>query len=323
MLSEGDRRLIDGFQRDFPLEPEPFRIVADKLGLDESGVLASLVGLRETGVISRLGAVLRPNCAGASTLAAMAAPAHRLEAIAEAVNAEPGVNHNYEREHALNLWFVVTGPNRAAIAASLARIRSRVGLDVLDFPLLRSFHIDLGFPIFTTAAGAKKIVLDASPPPPEADDIRLLTAIEDGLPLCRRPYRQVATRLGWREHEVIARLRRLIAGGAVARFGLVVRHQVLGYCANAMVVWDVDDGALPDIGARLAAAPGVTLCYERPRRPPLWRYNLYSMVHGRDRDQVRSEIAALADSVGAASRGHEILFSRRCFRQRGAKLSAA
>ena len=323
MLSEGDRRLIDGFQRDFPLEPEPFRIVADKLDLDESGVLASLIRLSESGVISRLGAVLRPNCAGASTLAAMAAPAHRLETIAEAVNAEPGVNHNYEREHKLNLWFVVTGANRAAIAASLARIQSRVGLDVLDFPLLRSFHIDLGFPIFTIGEGAKKIARGASPPPPEADDIRLLTVIEDGLPLCRRPYQQVATRLGWREQDVIARLRRLIACGAVARFGLVVRHHVLGYRANAMVVWDVDDGVLPDIGARLAAAPGVTLCYERPRRPPVWRYNLYSMVHGRDRDQVQAEIAVLAENVGAASRGHEILFSRRCFRQRGAKLSAA
>lgn len=323
MLTEGDRRLIDGFQRDFPLEPEPFRAVAAELGLDEAEVLASLIGLRETGVVSRLGAVLRPNCAGASTLAAIAAPAEKLEAIAEIINAESGVNHNYEREHALNLWFVVTGANRAALAASLARIQNRVGLDVLDFPLLRSFHIDLGFPIFASAGGEKRISRSASPPPPEADDLRLLTAIEDGLPLCRRPYRFVAARLGWDEQDVIARLRRLIAEGAIARFGLVVRHQVLGYCANAMVVWDIDDGAVPAIGARLAAAPGVTLCYERPRRPPIWRYNLYSMVHGRDREQVRAEIAALGDSVGAASRGHDVLFSRRCFRQRGAKLSAA
>ena len=113
MLDEGDCRLIDEFQRDFPLEPEPFRAIAERLGLDESEVLASLIRLGETGVISRLGAVLRPNCAGASTLAAMAAPADKLEAIAEIVNAEPGVNHNYEREHAVNLWFVVTGANRA------------------------------------------------------------------------------------------------------------------------------------------------------------------------------------------------------------------
>ncbi len=323
MLNEGDCRLIDEFQRDFPLEPEPFRAIAERLGLDESDVLASLIRLGETGVISRLGAVLRPNCAGASTLAAMAAPAHKLEAIAEIVNAEPGVNHNYEREHAVNLWFVVTGANRAAIAASLARIQSRVGLDVLDLPLLRSFHIDLGFPIFASVEGEKKVSRSASPPQPEADDLRLLTAIEDGLPLCRRPYRCVAARLGWDERDVIARLRRLIDGGAIARFGLVVRHQVLGYRANAMVVWDIDEGVVSEIGARLAEAPGVTLCYERPRRLPVWRYNLYSMVHGRDRGQVCADIAALAEKVGGASRGHEILFSRRCFRQRGAKLSAA
>ncbi|MGO8740182.1 siroheme decarboxylase subunit beta [Rhodoblastus sp.] len=323
MLSASDRLLIDGFQRDFPIEPEPFRAVADRLGLDESDVLASLIRLSEIGVISRLGAVLRPNSAGASTLAAIAAPAEKLEAIAEAINAEPGVNHNYEREHALNLWFVVTGPTREAIAASLGRIESRVGLTALDFPLLRAFHIDLGFPIFTTEALSKNIARRADPPPPEPDDLRLLTAIEDGLPLRRRPYRDVARRLGWREQEIIFRLRRLIAAGTIARFGLVVRHHSLGFRANAMVVWDIDDSALPEIGLRLAAAPGVTLCYERPRRPPFWRYNLYSMIHGRDRDQVRSEIGVLADSVGPASRGHDILFSRRCFRQRGAKLSAA
>ena len=171
--------------------------------------------------------------------------------------------------------------------------------------------------------GRKKVARGGSPPPPEPDDIRLLAAIEDGLPLCRRPYRRVAAQLGWREQEVIARLQRLLAEGAIARFGLVVRHRILGYRANAMVVWDIDDAALAEIGARLAAAPGVTLCYERPRRPPVWRYNLYSMVHGRDRDQVQADIAVLADSVGPASRGHDILFSRRCFRQRGAKLSAA
>jgi DNA-binding Lrp family transcriptional regulator len=323
MLTETDRRLIDGYQRDFPLQPEPFRAVAERLGVDQAEALASLIRLSETGVVSRLGAVLRPNCAGASTLAAMAAPAHKLEAIAEIINAESGVNHNYEREHALNLWFVVTGANRAAIAASLARIQSRVGLEVLDFPLLRSFHIDLGFPIFAGAEGEKKVSPHGSPPPPDPDDLRLLMAIEDGLPLRLRPYRRVAARLGWREQDVIARLGRMLAEGAIARFGLVVRHQVLGYRANAMVVWDVDDDALPEIGARLAAAPGVTLCYQRPRRPPVWRYNLYSMVHGCDRDQVSADIADLAASVGRASRGHEILFSRRCFRQRGARLSAA
>lgn len=323
MLCAPDRQMIDRFQRAFPLAPEPFAEIALALDLAPDFVLARIGHLVETGVISRVGAVVRPNSAGASTLAAMAAPPARLDSIAALVNEEPGVNHNYEREHAINLWFVVTGSSRAAVSASLARIEARTGVAALDLPLLRAFHIDLGFPLFAPDSAQKKSSWRADPPPPDADELALLIAIEDGLPLCPRPYWEVARRLGWSEIDVIDRLKHLVATGVIARFGLVVRHHSLGYRANAMVVWDVEDASVGETAALLAAAPSVTLCYERPRRLPHWRYNLFCMIHGRDRDLVHSEIAALAARVGPASRGHDILFSRRCFRQRGARLSAA
>lgn len=142
-----DRGLLDGFQRDFPLVSRPFAAMGEILGLDESEVIERLAALKGVGSVSRVGAVLAPNRVGASTLAALAAPTERLEEVAEVVSAFPEVNHNYEREHAFNLWFVVTAPTQARVAAVLAEIGARSGLPVLDLPLLEPFHIDLGFPL--------------------------------------------------------------------------------------------------------------------------------------------------------------------------------
>ncbi len=152
-------------------------------------------------------------------------------------------------------------------------------------------------------------------------DRRLLAAIEDGLPLAPRPYAAVAQRLGLGEADVLTRLRRLRADGIVSRFGVIVRHHELGYRANAMAVWDLPDGQVDDVGRRLAGHDFVTLCYRRPRRLPLWPYNLFCMVHGRDRDTVREQIARLNAEHGLDTHPHDVLFSRRRFKQRGARYS--
>jgi len=142
-----DRSLLDEFQRDFPLTPQPYAALAARLGTDEATVLAKLRHHHERGRISRVGAVVTPHSAGWSTLAAMAVPDGRLEEVAALVGACPEVNHNYEREHGFNLWFVVTGRDRAHVAAVLESIEARTGLDILDLPLLESYRLDLGFPL--------------------------------------------------------------------------------------------------------------------------------------------------------------------------------
>ena len=140
-----EQRLLNDYQRDFPLAPAPFATIAAELGVTEIEVLESYERLLQDGLISRVGAVLRPHRCGWSTLAAMAVPADRLEAVAEMVSAYPEVNHNYEREHRLNLWFVVTAPDHDAVSAVLADIEGRSGLEVLDLPLEEAFCLDLGF----------------------------------------------------------------------------------------------------------------------------------------------------------------------------------
>lgn len=149
-------------------------------------------------------------------------------------------------------------------------------------------------------------------------DEDLIAALADGLPTIPRPYAAVGQRLGMDEGEVIARLRRLCASGVISRFGVIVRHHELGYRANAMAVWDVPDAQVDALGARLRAERDVTLCYRRVRRPPVWPYNLFCMVHGRDREAVAAAIRELARRHGLDGFAHEVLFSRRRFKQRGA-----
>ena len=146
-VSPLERMLIDRFQQDIPLSPRPYLEIALALGVSEAEVLAALGRLLDAGILSRVGAVVRPNCAGRSTLAAMAVPSDRLEAVSALVSAYPEVNHNYERDHRINLWFVAAAPDETQLQAVLAEIEARTGITVLDLPLLEAFHIDLGFPV--------------------------------------------------------------------------------------------------------------------------------------------------------------------------------
>lgn len=143
-----DRRLLDDFQHDVPICAEPYAAMAERLGSDEETVIARLASLEDRGYLSRVGPVFRPRTLGASTLAAMAVPPARLQVIADTVSSYVEVNHNYEREHEFNLWFVVTAKDERAVAAVLDDVRRRTGLAVMDLPLLEEFHIDLGFPLW-------------------------------------------------------------------------------------------------------------------------------------------------------------------------------
>jgi len=146
-LTQLDRVLLDRFQRGFPLVSRPFAQIGAELGVSEEQVLDSYTALQQLGVISRIGAVVRPHRCGWSTLAAMAVSEERLEQVAEIVSGMPEVNHNYERHHQLNLWFVVTAGSKLAVADVLSKIELETGLQVVDLPLEESFRVDLGFPI--------------------------------------------------------------------------------------------------------------------------------------------------------------------------------
>jgi DNA-binding Lrp family transcriptional regulator len=140
-----ERRLLNNFQRGLPLIPTPFADMAEALGVGEAEVIAGLRRLQDSGAVSRVGPVLRPNRVGTSTLAAMAVPPELLELVGALVSTYREVNHNYEREHRLNLWFVVTADDRDKIEQVLAEIEARTGIPVMDLPMLEDYFIDLGF----------------------------------------------------------------------------------------------------------------------------------------------------------------------------------
>jgi DNA-binding Lrp family transcriptional regulator len=148
-LSEIDRHLLDDFQHGLPLDPRPFARIGEAMGVAEEVVIAGLGRLRESGAVSRVGPVFSPNRLGASTLAALAVPRQELEAVATIINGYVEVNHNYEREHHYNLWFVVTAADRRRIDSVLGDIAQRTGLEPLDLPLLEDYFIDLGFRLWT------------------------------------------------------------------------------------------------------------------------------------------------------------------------------
>lgn len=159
---------------------------------------------------------------------------------------------------------------------------------------------------------------DASRMTVEDIDRRLLAALQDGLPPVARPYDEIGRRIGVSGEEVLARLARLKQLRILSRFGVVVRHHELGYGANAMVVWDVPDEQVRELGRCLAEFDFITLCYRRPRHLPQWRYNLYCMIHGKTREAVQAHLEWVVNHCGLQSLPHEVLFSRRRFKQRGA-----
>jgi DNA-binding Lrp family transcriptional regulator len=317
MLDATDFQIVNPWQRGFPLAPRPFAAIGEKVSLAEEQVITRYHEMQKRGVIDRVGPVFRPNTVGASSLAAMAVPRERLAAIAALVSGEPGVNHNYEREHRYNLWFVATGATPAEVQATLDRIERAAAIRVLRLPLLEELHIDLGFDLESRVAPRA-----SAPHAPSGDasaqERRLAGAVAAGLPLVPAPYASVAAQLGMAEAEVIALLRKMLEDGRIRRIGAVVRHRRLGYQANAMAVWDVPDAIAGELGRRVAADPAVTLCYLRARALPDWPYNLYCMIHGRERGRVLDELARLGEAHGLDAFAHAVLFSTRCFSQRAA-----
>ncbi|MCK6421207.1 MAG: Lrp/AsnC family transcriptional regulator [Aquabacterium sp.] len=313
--------LLNDWQQRFPLDREPFAVIARQLDVPTATVLTGYRGLLRDGTLSRIGGVFGAGAGGAALLAAMAVPAARLEAVAAIVSAHPGVNHNYERENELNLWFVMTGRDATRVELAMQALEQATAVPALRLRMQRAYRIDLGFDLRGRVAPGPAPVRSAQaarPGPVSDEDWPLAALVEDGLPLVEHPFDAWAEALGCSVESVRSRLVRWLDQGTLKRFGAVVRHHELGYTSNAMTVFDVPDAEVDARGAALAGQRGVTLCYRR-ERAPRWPYNLYCMVHGRDRASVHAVLeAAIADS-GLQHARREVLFSQRRFKQVGAR----
>ena len=317
-----DQLLLNDWQRDFPLSDAPFADIAQRCGSDEATVLATYRRLFKEGSVSRIGGIWGAGAGGAAMLCALSVPAPRLNEVAARVNAIEGVNHNYEREHRYNLWFVITGRDKAAVHEQVGHLEHGVGLTALRLPMVRPYRIDLGFDLRQTRQtahpGETSSATRQRAVPVAVEDERLAALVEEGLPLMPHPYEAWAQALGWPGDRVRQTLNRWRQQGTLRRFGVVVRHHDLGICANAMTVIDVPDDLVDTLGARLAAQAGITLCYRRERHRD-WAYNLYFMVHGHDRSTVGELIEQAIAQAGLTGRPRQTLFSGQRFKQTGGR----
>ncbi len=154
----------------------------------------------------------------------------------------------------------------------------------------------------------------------DAIDRALIRLTQGGLPLVPRPYHALAERLGVSPREVMARLARMAEAGVIRRIGAIPNHYALGYRFNGMSVWDVEDGQASELGRAIGALPFVSHCYRRPRRLPLWPYNLFAMVHGKSREEVEEKVAVIRGLLGERCRGYDVLYSTRILKKAGLRL---
>ncbi|MFO1423781.1 MAG: Lrp/AsnC family transcriptional regulator [Candidatus Competibacteraceae bacterium] len=329
-MDELKRRLIDEWQGGFPLCERPFAVVAERLDSSEDAVLQALRELLADGTLTRFGPLYQiERLGGAFSLAALQTPEADFDRIASIVNGFPEVAHNYRRDHAFNMWFVLATETPAGMNETIERIAAATGLPVFNFPKEREYFIEARFTVGAGQVERAASAKEPSPPTPLPQEERgvsiqalkpLVLATQAGLPLVPQPYHTVAARLGAGAATVITSLQILLDAGAIRRIGVVPNHYRIGYAANGMTVWDVADEKVDELGEQVGALEFVTHCYRRPRHLPDWPYNLFAMAHGASRDEVAAKADRIAGVLGDACRARDILYSTRILKKTGLRL---
>lgn len=321
------RAFVNQFQGGFPIVERPFHSVAAKLGAQEAALIHTVRHLLDAGMLTRFGPLYdAARLGGAVTLAALSVPEAGFERVAEQVNRLPAVAHNYRRDHRLNMWFVVANERPHGVAESLADIERNTGLTVYDFPKLREFYLGLCLEL----DDAGRVITVPIPQPQAAGPEsalppayqRIVAATQGGLPLVPEPFAQLDAELGLERGTLIEAFGEMLRGGVIRRIGAVPNHYRLGLRGNGMTVWDVPDERVVELGERIGGMDFVSHCYQRPRHPEIWRYNLFAMVHGQDRQEVLHKTARLRAVLGDDVRAHDVLFSSAVLKKTGLRLAA-
>ena len=327
-LDASSCKIINSLQTGFPLTTRPFLTAAQSLEMSEEELIAKIKELLKTGFLTRFGPLFNAEqMGGGLTLAALAVPAERYEQVTEMVNSFPEVAHNYAREHTLNMWFVLATESRSEIATVIDKIEKATGLQVFNLPKLEEYrlgfklHISPDGSIDTTRLEDSESLFgkgDGSLPTPE--DRAIITATQEGLPFIPTPYDAVAQQVALPTKSVLARFEHMLKQGWVRRLGVVPNHYKLGLSSNGMTVWNLPEDKVSSSGKLIGDLDFVSHCYRRPRNPPEWPYNLFVMVHGRNRDIVKGRVAKISEMLGEADQGHKILYSTRILKKTGLRI---
>jgi DNA-binding Lrp family transcriptional regulator len=310
-MDSADKRLCDLIQNDFPVVERPYAALGETLEMSEDEVLERVRRLREKRIIRQISAIFDTRRLGyVSSLVAARTPPERADAAAEVINSHPGVTHNYQREHDFNIWFTVGVPpnSRLGLERTIELLGELAQVDVIrPLPALRFFKIGVDLDIAGGRdPGAKKAKREPTlpTPPPETlgeRDISAIRALQGDLRVVPEPFSAPAARAGYAVSELLARATEFQATGQMRRFAAVLYHRSAGFVYNGMGVWKVPDDEVEQIGRLMAAYRGVSHCYQRPTYPD-WPYNLFSMTHGRTRQECEDVLDAIAGETGLSER---------------------
>lgn len=290
-LTEHQRAIINRLQMDIPMIPEPFKAIAEELGMTESDLLAEIQVLKkEFLIIRQLSAIFDTRNLGyTSSLVALSVPDNE-EAITHAarmVNQHPGVSHNYLRSHKFNIWYTIALPKSVSLEDSVQLIQEKAnGTQSLILPTLKMYKISVRLDM---SGGQDKDFVEAQKKithkenvafDPTDLDIACIRQLQQDMPLISRPYQGYAEAIGITEDELLKIANDYKERGVMRRFSAVLRHHKAGFSHNVMVVWRIPEERWEECGAVMAVAPNVSHCYRRPTYGETWPYTHFTMVHG-------------------------------------------
>ncbi|MFN8216656.1 MAG: Lrp/AsnC family transcriptional regulator [Solirubrobacterales bacterium] len=316
-LDETDKRLMNMLQSNFPLDPEPFALVAAEAGLAVDDVIGRTRRLLEGRIIREITPIFDTRALGYdSMLVAAKVDAENPQRAAKIVNAHPGVSHNYLRTHEFNLWFTIATPPDSALGlqGTLRALIEETGAESMrELPTLTLFKINMNLEM-EKGTEALAAAVEAAPPrelepqPYDEDDIALIKALQGPMAAVERPYDEAAAELGIPTEEVLERLRGMVERKILRRVAAILYHRRAGFSANGMGVWRVPEEEVLEVGTRMASFRGISHCYQRPTYPD-WPYSVFTMAHGRSKEECDAILDSIAAECGMGPEDRATLYS--------------
>jgi DNA-binding Lrp family transcriptional regulator len=309
-LDELDRRLLNLMQGKFPLEPRPYKRVAELAEVDESVVMQRVQHLIDERIIRQVTPIFDTRALGyASMLVAARVDPENPHRAARVINAHPGVSHNYLRNHDFNLWFTIaTEPDsKLGLEGTLDALAQEAGAtSVRQLPTLKLFKIRMDLEmegdtraLSTAAVAADPVELD--PQPYDDFDIAVIRALQGDMPVIEEPYGPAAVELGIDQARLLEHLAGMQERGLLRRVAAILFHRRAGFSANGMGVWNVPEPQILDVGRRMAAVRGISHCYQRPTYAD-WPYSVFTMAHGRSKEECDAILDSIAETHGIDDR---------------------
>ena len=318
-MDDLDKEILNEIQWSFPLVTRPFDAIAKKFDTTPEIIKDRLHSLKEIGVLRQLSAIFDTRKLGyTSSLVAMEIESDKLEDVANQINRHPGVSHNYERDHQFNLWFTLAVPPGTDLKQELEKFNVLKGIKkVRMLPTLQLFKIGVKLDLVDekkhdiAPTEEKKEIKETKFEPTEQDK-DFIRELQKNMDIIDEPFVNAAKNLGLTENEVFEKMKHYEDIGVVRRFAAILRHRQIGFTANGMIVWKVDDDKISEVGSKLGSFPQVSHCYERPTYPD-WPYNVFSMIHCKTQDEAYDVAKTIQDQIHVDD--YNILFSTREFKK--------